>query len=103
MSCNKNVPHVLVLPEDDANRQLARGFHLNVDWDRERQMQVLEVAGGWNRVLNLFESVHIVEMDRCPHRFMILLIDFDDQERRLQMRRAEFQGIWRRECLFSAP
>jgi hypothetical protein len=100
---NRRLPHVLVLPEDDANRQLARGFHLNVDWDRERQMQVLEVAGGWNRVLNLFESVHIVEMDRCPHRFMILLIDFDDQERRLQMRRAEFQGIWRRECLFSAP
>jgi hypothetical protein len=29
MSVNKYLPHVLVLPEDDANRQLANGFHVS--------------------------------------------------------------------------
>ena len=81
---NKYLPHVFVLPEDDANLRLANEFHLNVDWNRHRQMQVLEVAGGWNEVLNVFESVHVVEMDRWHHRFMVLLIDFDGREQRLQ-------------------
>lgn len=81
MSVNKYLPYLFVLPEDDANRQLATGFHLNVD--KIRQMQVLEVAGGWNEVLNLFTSVHITEMERDENRFMVLLIDFDDKPNRL--------------------
>jgi hypothetical protein len=47
-------------------------------------MQILKVAGGWNEVLSLFEAVHVVEMDRCPQRFMVLLIDFDGHADRLQ-------------------
>jgi hypothetical protein len=74
---NKDQPHVLVLPEDDANRQLAEGFHQQVDFNRYRQMQVLPVAGGWIEVLNRFASDHIQGMDRYSHRFMVLLIDFD--------------------------
>jgi len=31
MSVNGHLPHVLVLPEDDANRQLANGFVLDLD------------------------------------------------------------------------
>lgn len=88
MSVNRDQPHVLVLPEDDANRQLANGLHSQVPWDRQRQMQVLAVAGGWNNVLNLFVSEHITEMDRCRHRFMVLLIDFDGKEDRLNDARA---------------
>ena len=84
MSVNKNRPHVLVLPEDDANLRLANGFHLELDMTRYREMQVLPVAGGWNEVLDLFKSQHVMEMDRCPKRFMILLIDFDGDEDRLE-------------------
>ncbi len=29
MSANKYQPHLLILPEDDANRELANGFILN--------------------------------------------------------------------------
>jgi len=83
MSVNKERPHLLVLPEDKANRQLANGFWLEVDPTRQRQMQVHAVAGGWTEVLNLFSSVHVTEMDRCPTRFMVLLIDFDGNENRL--------------------
>jgi hypothetical protein len=83
MSVNKYQPHVLVLPEDDANRQVATGFQLQVPSSRQRQLQVLPVAGGWNEVLHLFESVHAAEMESYSHRFMVLLIDFDGQAERL--------------------
>ena len=45
MSVNRHQPHVLVLPEDDANRQLANGFRLDqylLNW----KIQVLR-GGGW--------------------------------------------------------
>lgn len=80
---NKERPHILVLPEDDANRQLANGFHRRVDWDRQRRMQVLPVAGGWNEVLSLFVSDHIRLLELWPSRFMVLLIDHDNDPQRL--------------------
>jgi|SRR5271165_1522120 len=88
MSVNRELPHVFVLPEDERNLQLATEFLAHVDWSRQRQMYVLDVAKGWNRVLDLFESVHIPEMDRCPQRFMILLIDFDGKPERLNVAKA---------------
>lgn len=88
MSVNRDLEHVMVLPEDDANRQLANGFWEEVDWNRQRRMQVLAEAGGWTEVLNLFNSQHVKEMDRCPKRFMVLLIDFDSKEDRLNSAKA---------------
>ena len=88
MSVNRYQPHLLVLPEDDANRQLANGFHLNVDLVRQRRMQVLPVAGGWNEVLDRFQSVHVMEMVRRPNRLMVLLIDCDGNEERLRTARS---------------
>ncbi len=82
MSVNRYLPHVLVLPEDDANRQLANGFHLDLSL-LTRQMQVLLPAGGWTEVLRTFVSDHVPEMDRCENRFMVLLIDFDGRQERL--------------------
>lgn len=79
---NKARPHVFVLPEDDANRQLANGFHLGAS--STRQFWVSNVAGGWNEVLNHFVLDHISDMERHNQRFMILLIDFDDQPDRLR-------------------
>jgi hypothetical protein len=89
MSPNKEKPHVLVLPEDDANSQLATGFHLEVDSTRYRQMQVLPAAGGWNEVLNRFTRDQVDGMDKWPVRFMVLLIDFDGKEGRLETAKAE--------------
>lgn len=88
MSVNRNRPHVLVLPEDDANRQLATGFQLAVDLNRQRQMQVLPVVGGWNDVLNRFRSEHITDLVRYPDRHMVLLIDFDGRADRFDQVRA---------------
>jgi hypothetical protein len=82
MSVNKALPHVFVLPEDDANRQLANGFQRDDALDT-RRMQVLGVAGGWQKVVSCFNDEHVSQMDRYDKRFMVLLIDFDEQEGRL--------------------
>jgi hypothetical protein len=89
MGVNKSRPHILVLPEDKANLQIATGFQLEVPRDRQRQMQVLPPAGGWIKVLDLFESEHVLEMGRCEHRFTALLIDFDGQAGRLNEAKAK--------------
>ncbi len=78
MSINKHLPHVLVLPEDDANGQLATGFQLDLSLDT-RRVQILEEAGGWREVLIRFREDHVPEMDQYASRFMVLLIDFDDR------------------------
>ncbi len=89
MSVNKYLPHIFVLPEDDANRQLANGFLLDDSLSiRRRRIQVLEEVGGWTEVLERFKSDHVNEMDRNPHRFMVLLIDFDGNEDRLNLAKA---------------
>jgi hypothetical protein len=83
MSTNKYQPHVLVLPEDDANRQIATGFILNESLN-QRAIQVLPSAGGWKRVVDKFKDDYISTMLKYPHRRIILMIDFDDdQETRL--------------------
>jgi len=88
MSVNKYQPHVLVLPEDDANRQLANGFLLD-QYLSNRKLQVLQEAGGWTQVLERFKSDHIVGMNRYPGRLMVLLIDFDGDQARLTKAKAE--------------
>jgi hypothetical protein len=64
MSVNKYTPHILVLPEDDANRQLANGFLLHPSLST--QIQVLEEVGGWSKVLDCFEKDHVKKMGSCP-------------------------------------
>ena len=80
MSVNKDKPHVMVLSEDDANRQMAVGFLREIG--QIRQMQILHVAGGWRKVLDRFQSEHVRAMNRHRTRFMVLLIDFDGREDR---------------------
>jgi hypothetical protein len=88
MSVNKYQPHVLVLPEDDANRQLANGFLLD-QYLSNRKIQVLQEAGGWTQVLERFKSDHVVGMNRYPGRLMVLLIDFDGDQARLTRAKAQ--------------
>lgn len=47
---NKHLPHLLVLPEDDEDRELANGFALHTAVD-PRKIQVLPTAGGWLKAL----------------------------------------------------
>ncbi|MDI3287949.1 hypothetical protein [Polyangium sp. 15x6] len=76
MSVNKHKPHWLILPEDDANRQIANGFLLAFP---DKNIQVLPPARGWPHVRDSFEREHNGEMQRYPERLMVLLVDFDNQ------------------------
>lgn len=67
----------MVLPEDDANRQIANGFLLQPNL-KGRAIQVLPASGGWTKVLNCFRNDHLPEMQQYPHRKIVLLIDFDE-------------------------
>ncbi len=81
---NKYIPHLLVLPEDDANRQIANGFLLNPNL-KNRSIQVLPPAGGWTKVLEDFSSVHVSEMQTYSQRRIVLVIDFERHEDRLSL------------------
>lgn len=78
MSVNFYKPHVLVLPEDDANRQIAIGFLLDPGI-RQRNIQILAPSGGWGKVRDSFVKDHIQGLQKYPLRYLVLLIDFDDQ------------------------
>ena len=82
MSRNKYRPHLQVLPEDDANRQMVNGFKLH---HKVRDcIDSLPPARGWRKVLESFEEIHIPVLRRTPQRLLVLLIDSDDQEDRCQ-------------------
>lgn len=84
MSVNKERPHIFVLPEDGANRQLANGLYLRMDPSLVRQLYVLPPAGGWRNVCEIFASDHVSAMTRIPTRLMVLLVDFDGKDERRQ-------------------
>ncbi|WP_373526458.1 hypothetical protein [Nostoc sp.] len=81
MSINKDKPHILVLPEDDANRQIANGFIVYLP--NSPLIQVLPVARGWKNVVKKFTNHYAFKMRQYPHRMIALLIDFDQDKDRL--------------------
>lgn len=93
MSANKYIEHLHILPEDDANAQLATGFQLELGGIALKQMQVLPSAGGWKAVMDAFCSSHAFEMEKYPKRLMLLLIDLDQQPARLQKVRDEIPDV----------
>lgn len=72
-----------MLPEDDANRQLANGFvnHIAVN---QNKIRVLPPADGWTKISGKFSSDHCADMENYPQRLMILMIDFDSNAARHQ-------------------
>jgi len=79
---NNYRPHINVLAEDDANRQIANGFRLELNVNH-RAVKVLPVPGGWKKTVEEFTNKYASEMRQFPQRMMVLLIDFDDDENRL--------------------
>lgn len=77
MSVNNHRPHVLVLPEDEANEELVNGFLLDPSI-KLRSIQVLPCAGGWSKVLDSFVANHIAGLRQFKDRHLVLLVDFDD-------------------------
>ncbi len=88
MSANKEQPHVLVIPEDDACRQLAAAFQRHLPESNSRQFQVQPPSGGWRKVLDSVRK-DTAGLKRFPCRLLVLVIDFDnDRERHKTVREA---------------
>ncbi len=83
MSVNNFKPHILVLPEDDANRQIANGFLLEPGL-KSRNIQILPPAGGWLAVIEKFNNSHQVNMSKYPKRIIVFLIDSDGKPERVE-------------------
>jgi hypothetical protein len=83
MGTNNYRAHVHVIPEDDANRELANGFVLGLPSANSRAVQILNPEDGWPKLLDKFESYHVAGMRTFPLRLVVLLLDFDDDVNRL--------------------
>lgn len=82
MKVNREKEHLLVLPEDDANRQIFNGFinHLNV---KNSAIQVLPIADGWKKAVDQLKIDNGLGMGQYPQRRIVLIVDFDKKENRL--------------------
>ncbi len=74
MALNRERPHLLVLPEDDATRNIAVGFS---DFAKG-QLQVLNPARGWGHVKEEMIRTYSQTLRRYAGCHLVLLIDFDD-------------------------
>lgn len=83
MSVNKHRPHVLIVPEDDANRQIANGFVMHHRLVAGRQVQILPIEGGWSKVLARLVLMQS-EMKTYSQRQVVALVDFDERLERRQ-------------------
>jgi hypothetical protein len=81
VSVDKYSPHLFILPEDNANRQIANGFAVEFD---ERQVQVKNEIGGWRKVVDACVDQYAKIMRDNQNCSMVLLIDFDESENRLE-------------------
>jgi hypothetical protein len=81
MSLNKYLPHLIVIPEDDADRQIANGFSTGCI---SKQLRIEREAGGWMKAVDAFVDDYAPLMRTLAGRHVLLLIDFDDEEDRLE-------------------
>ncbi len=80
---NNYLPHIHVVPEDDANRQIVNGF-IQVPNVHNRAVKVLPLADGWDKPGKQFAKKYEPGMRKFSERMMVFLIDFDNNfEKRL--------------------
>lgn len=72
----------MVIPEDDATRQLVVGFEGQLA-DAGRKFQVLPPSGGWSKVREACKA-HEAKLRSYPKRKLVLIVDFDESEKRLK-------------------
>lgn len=81
---NRQREHLLILPEDSANHDIAIGFkqHCNLDANK---IQILPESGGWKKVIGKFTESYISTLEKFPKCRIALIIDFDKDTGRLDL------------------
>jgi hypothetical protein len=82
MGVNRERPHVEILVEDDANRQILNGFSLHHAYGT--QVHIPKVAGGWPKVRAEVAQTYVRRMRQNPHLHLILVVDFDERDGRYE-------------------
>ena len=81
MSTNKR--EIIVISEDDANRQIANGFKV-YEKVKFRNIYVFPESvigkGGWEKVIKWFFDTQISGMYSNPNRVAIFVVDFDKKK-----------------------
>jgi hypothetical protein len=80
LALNRYLPHLIVIPEDDANRQIAVGFTLGC---QTKQIRIENHCRGWTDTLDVFLRAHESDMRSYPKRYVVLIVDSDGQNDRI--------------------
>jgi hypothetical protein len=88
MAVNKYEQHVWVVPEDDADQQIANGFNLEPALNVNR-FHVGRYPGGWPKVRAELEQRHVGTLRKFTLQHLVLLIDFDGK---VEERTAQFKA-----------
>ena len=83
VAANKYLPHLFIIPEDDANRQIAIGFEKD-HRVRARSLQVVTPAGGWSKAIEKLYSEYIPILNANANSHVLLIIDCDDDSSRIE-------------------
>lgn len=78
---NKFKPHLFIVPEDDADRQIAVGFQMHLE--ANGRMQIVDVAGGWLKVVNVIKDEYVPLLNNNPNTHVLGIIDCDKDADRI--------------------
>lgn len=95
MSVNLFLPHLIVIPEDNANREIANGFRLIIE-KNDRQFLIKKLARGWpngrNELVALSDSTGHLQKYKSSHA--ALIVDFDGKrERGSEIKQMVAEGV----------
>jgi hypothetical protein len=83
MAVNRLIQHLYIIPEDDANRQMAIGFERD-DRVRPRAIQIVAPAGGWMKALERLKKDYFDLLRKNRKTHVMVLIDCDDEADRIK-------------------
>lgn len=83
---NKYQPHVVIWIEDDANRNMVNGFLNAIEVTRNQANPLSKTRqngqAGWKKTATEFINNCNQELHKLPFRYMLLVIDFDQDDSR---------------------
>ena len=72
---NKFKPHLFIVPEDDADRQIAVGFQMHLE--AKGEMQIVDVARGWLKVVGVIKDEYVPLLKNNLNSHVLGIIDCD--------------------------
>lgn len=78
---NKFKPHLFIVPEDDADRQIAVGFQMHLE--AKGEMQIVDVARGWLKVVGVIKDEYVPLLKNNLNSHVLGIIDCDKDADRI--------------------